>query len=541
MHWCATTLNPFYEKVDETFSVLDHRFIKCPILFNNWFFSDSNTGDILDKEYDNCFQNFLSKHYEKQDSEIFDLVTGDGGFSCIGCEDRQEELTFQLIFKEVMIGIKFLKNNGTLVIKFFTFFNCETISLLYLICNCFEQVTVYKPVASKRGNSEVYLVCINFNRNEFEILNSSVQNINSEEFILCRNLIPEEFISNLFSMTQQLATRQSNHIQNNIDRFQNHFNIKTLDKEKQRLFKLFTLKFNLFPIPINDQLTIVHDDPRYYSDDYSYQKLLNNFEKKQDYNEFVEKLCSKLAKKFVSKTKNENCLTSLKTSTYKICVKFVHGKPYRTLNNSMFCHSSLLKIYNIIRCSNLDKGMTKSNDNLQCFIQIFLPLTPIYFNENSLFSELILKSTVSMNFNDLFYVDNKPTELSCTTIHYVDLYDLIDCVTSNDYIVCDELKNRFKNLIDENVLRSNDILVIRFKILLSRLSVGLTVLLCQAFKQFCAFSLTTEIDTSHSSLYCVLINYCSLTKDLELIINDFDNWNNSLLEIVNVPLLLHCK
>ena len=41
----------------------------------------------------------------------------------------------------------------------FTFFECDTICLLYLLNKVFESVTVMKPATSKEGNSEVYVVC----------------------------------------------------------------------------------------------------------------------------------------------------------------------------------------------------------------------------------------------------------------------------------------------------------------------------------------------------------------------------------------------
>ena len=46
--------------------------------------------------------------------------------------------------------------------KMFTFFECDTICLLYLLRSVFESVDVMKPVTSKEGNSEVYVVCREF-------------------------------------------------------------------------------------------------------------------------------------------------------------------------------------------------------------------------------------------------------------------------------------------------------------------------------------------------------------------------------------------
>ncbi|CAG7688096.1 unnamed protein product, partial [Allacma fusca] len=42
------------------------------------------------------------------------------------------------------------------------FFECNSISKLYLLSCFFEEVEVIKPTMSKEGNSEVYIVCRGF-------------------------------------------------------------------------------------------------------------------------------------------------------------------------------------------------------------------------------------------------------------------------------------------------------------------------------------------------------------------------------------------
>jgi len=44
----------------------------------------------------------------------------------------------------------------------FTFFECDTICLLYLLNLLFESVHMMKPATSKEGNSEIYVVCREF-------------------------------------------------------------------------------------------------------------------------------------------------------------------------------------------------------------------------------------------------------------------------------------------------------------------------------------------------------------------------------------------
>ncbi|KAL1131426.1 hypothetical protein AAG570_011043 [Ranatra chinensis] len=44
----------------------------------------------------------------------------------------------------------------------FTLFECASLCLLYLLSCCFKRVIVFKPVTSRPGNSECYVVCLDF-------------------------------------------------------------------------------------------------------------------------------------------------------------------------------------------------------------------------------------------------------------------------------------------------------------------------------------------------------------------------------------------
>ena len=58
----------------------------------------------------------------------------------------------------------YLLQGGNFVVKMFTMFESETVCMLYLLSICFHQIEVFKPATSKEGNSEVYVVCCNFEK-----------------------------------------------------------------------------------------------------------------------------------------------------------------------------------------------------------------------------------------------------------------------------------------------------------------------------------------------------------------------------------------
>jgi hypothetical protein len=49
----------------------------------------------------------------------------------------------------------------------FTMYEQETVCLMFLLCCSFTNVWVCKPATSKEGNSEVYVVCLEYKGRDF--------------------------------------------------------------------------------------------------------------------------------------------------------------------------------------------------------------------------------------------------------------------------------------------------------------------------------------------------------------------------------------
>uniref|UniRef100_A0A914GYI3 Ribosomal RNA methyltransferase FtsJ domain-containing protein n=1 Tax=Globodera rostochiensis TaxID=31243 RepID=A0A914GYI3_GLORO len=134
-------------------------------------FGWSGAGDVLlDKEWDDAYLAYRFGIVVGQDEEEnannnkFDLVTADGGFDCANNPSGQELLMLPLIKHQIQIACKCLRRGGTLLLKTFTFFDRETVALIATLCAAFGEVRCTKPPSSKPGNSEVYLICLDFNR-----------------------------------------------------------------------------------------------------------------------------------------------------------------------------------------------------------------------------------------------------------------------------------------------------------------------------------------------------------------------------------------
>lgn len=89
-------------------------------------------------------------------------MTADGSINCANCPDEQESIVGQLIFCEAVAALNLLCQGGNFVFKMFTAFEHRMVSLMYLLACVFQEIQVIKPGTSKSGNSEVYIVCLQF-------------------------------------------------------------------------------------------------------------------------------------------------------------------------------------------------------------------------------------------------------------------------------------------------------------------------------------------------------------------------------------------
>jgi len=143
--WFANSLWPENKKDgQEIFKDVFDLYKKYP---QKWLMTAENGGSVLDPN--------MIDIIEKRLSGKVDLYTSDIG---IGAEENEEEMEAPLNLGQILCGLKTLKDGGTLVCKMFLFFTPFNMSLLQVLANVFEKFYVTKPMASRGGNSEIYIV-----------------------------------------------------------------------------------------------------------------------------------------------------------------------------------------------------------------------------------------------------------------------------------------------------------------------------------------------------------------------------------------------
>jgi len=189
-------LNPYYEGNALNQMISDDRFIFHTL--DHWLFHKDLTGNLLD--VDNI--DHLAERCAEDLKGKVDLVTADGSIDCAAQPDCQEEIVVRLFFAEVLSALKILSNGGNFLVKMFTLFEACSVSLLYSLNCIFEQVHIFKPATSKRGNSEVYVICLNYQKDTpglprlLEEIKAKLAQPNDTMVmpIFARSQIPQDFL-----------------------------------------------------------------------------------------------------------------------------------------------------------------------------------------------------------------------------------------------------------------------------------------------------------------------------------------------------------
>lgn len=195
---------------------MDDRFLLYTL--DNWLFHKDFTGNIIDKEN----LKHMQQECERRLGQVH-LVTADGSIDCVESPDCQEENVALLHFAEIVTALKILAEGGSFIIKMFTMYEATSVSNMFLLNCVFENVHVFKPCTSKRGNSEVYVVCLNYKkgaRNLAEILDKMTLKLNIQNPmpwpLFAKATLPVDFLRQHDICCRIFMNHQINAIERNI-------------------------------------------------------------------------------------------------------------------------------------------------------------------------------------------------------------------------------------------------------------------------------------------------------------------------------------
>lgn len=355
--WLGNTLNPYYESTPKDSVVTDDRFIYLTL--KNWIFGRDSTGDLM------VWENICDLLHQAQLLGPIHLVTADGSFDCQANPSEQESMTHSLHLCEVLVALSLLAPGGSLVVKKFTFFESETINIMFLLCCVFEQVHMYKPGTSKEGNSEVYVVAINYSgknkcSSHLKVLFEMFRSKTNSHSMFAKEYLPEDFMRQIRECAEKFKGYQSNAISRNVVLYQG---MSEHEKQFNELLKLraTTLFFDRnYCVSINRSQTLtdglVNKSRNLQENDLSkvdsailkrstcikYKlKLLMDYIQKVKENYWYAKPDNLKSDEDGSRSSVSFISPCFETIEFEV----IRGKPLTGVFNSKFCSGKVLRIY----------------------------------------------------------------------------------------------------------------------------------------------------------------------------------------------------
>lgn len=139
--------------------------------FKQWKYKNSDITNI----------EIINKFIKDNINLKADLITADGGFNWID-ENYQEQEVYKLLIAEIYCALKFQQIGGNFVIKFFETFTDVSVKLIEILRHNYKKVYIYKPLLSRPSNSERYIICIDYikENKDIEKLYNILDNFNND-------------------------------------------------------------------------------------------------------------------------------------------------------------------------------------------------------------------------------------------------------------------------------------------------------------------------------------------------------------------------
>ncbi|CAF1482607.1 unnamed protein product, partial [Adineta ricciae] len=214
--WTGLSLNPYYEGNDQEAMVDDDRFIVETL--NRWYFGVDNSGNILNQ---NNINGLWNKINNESNAMGVHLVTGDGSVDTSGDPNEQESIVSELHYTEAICALGVLAKGGSVVLKMFSLFECDTVCLLYILALHFKELNIFKPASSRAPNGETYAIAIGFRGINNEVLQSLLSFVSSTfpsgKALIPRQSIPQSFIDELIKFAEYFTMKQIQALERNLD------------------------------------------------------------------------------------------------------------------------------------------------------------------------------------------------------------------------------------------------------------------------------------------------------------------------------------
>lgn len=287
------------------------------------------------------------------------LVTCDGSIDCNDSPDKQEEKVAPLHYAEFVTSLAILADGGTMLIKMFTFYELSSVGLLYVLSCCFKSLHVFKPLTSKEGNSECYVIGLGFKKAAVseEVLEKLICNLTlqSENPMLALDRIRFDFIDRVRETARVFMNWQAGVIESNIrtykvnDRTENDV-VRWL---KNQIVHDYVERYQIRPIRSDQKLlqggTMVVDinlNLRGHQGSHSERKIFLQYSRRDQFHVLYNRL-----KSYYDDVFQSNMNTTCHPLSLNVTVEpadfiiFIRGRKVEKVLSSKFLLASLVKYF----------------------------------------------------------------------------------------------------------------------------------------------------------------------------------------------------
>lgn len=167
--------------------------------------STKDNGDLTSTKTINLF----AKHFSKNKAQ---LVTADGGFDWQN-ESLQEQEVLPLLLGQIITALKIQDKGGNFVCKCYETFTIVTVKLLAILKAVYKNVALFKPLTSRRSNSEKYIVCMGYkgmNTKDINNLENMLESMKRGELqdLYTSYELSDKMIKKMIELNTQLANKQ---------------------------------------------------------------------------------------------------------------------------------------------------------------------------------------------------------------------------------------------------------------------------------------------------------------------------------------------
>jgi len=197
----------------------------------NILYGKDNTGNIYNLDNILDFQSKVGKNSAY-------IVTADGGFDFSIDFNNQEQLSYRIIFCEIVTCLSIQQKGGHFICKVFDLYTPLSLKLIYLLTCLYDTIYLTKPLTSRPANSEKYIICKNFKGISKEYLDKLLNIVTSWEIInnigmyihdLFDIELPQSFVNIILEYNKHNSNTQIENIEKTLTIIKNQSNLTTLN------------------------------------------------------------------------------------------------------------------------------------------------------------------------------------------------------------------------------------------------------------------------------------------------------------------------